>query len=197
MSSWSAAASRFLVLFLVTLVVLLCAGVRTTPPSAGDAGPNAHDTTLTAGVAAPRPPVLVPTTAVPVDALTVRLIDDRPRPALPQTADVAANRAPSTDPSGHAPHPLRLVGGASGTTTTTAGGDDTVTGDAVAFGALDAGGNGGIGSATMSGSGSGGSAAAVLSGLNDLAVHAGFTVARATTRTGTIHASVQPLDRPG
>lgn len=196
MSSWSAAASRFLVLFLVTLVVLLCAGVRTTPPSAGDAGPNAHDTTLTAGVAAPRPPVLVPTTAVPVDALTVRLIDDRPRPALPQTADVAANRAPSTDPSGHAPHPLRLVGGASGTTTT-AGGDETVTGDAVAFGALDAGGNGGIGSATMSGSGSGGSAAAVLSGLNDLAVHAGFTVARATTRTGTIHASVQPLDRPG
>lgn len=191
MSSWSAAACRFLVLFLVTLVVLLCAGVRTTPPSAGDAGPNAHDTTLTAGVAAPRPPVLVPTTAVPVDALTVRLIDDRPRPALPQIADVAANRAPS----GHAPHPLRLVGGASGTTT--AGGDETVTGDAVAFGALDAGGNGGIGSATMSGSGSGGSAAAVLSGLNDLAVHAGFTVARATTRTGTIHASVQPLDRPG
>jgi hypothetical protein len=136
------------------------------------------------------------TVVAAVHALTARLIDQRTRAALPQASDLGVNHAASGDAPDPVPHPAVLGAERPGTSNppeTTR----SVSGDAVAFGAPEAGGHGGIGTSTLSGAGSGAASSAVLSGLSELAEHAAFTVDRHTTRTDTIHTSVQPLDRPG
>ena len=204
MDRQQARATRLLTLFLVAVVTVLCAQIRISAPAPS---PSSGATTPLAAAVAATPRSGVQATprsgvqaasfaALRIDALTVGLIDDRPRPALPQTSDLAAIRTVAGSASDGALRPTGLVD-THPATSRTIWNDEIVTGDAVAFGAPDAGSHGGIGSATLSGSGSGSSTTATLSGLSELAVHAGFTVARTTTRTGTIHTSVQPLDRPG
>jgi len=212
MDRQQARATRLLTLFLVAVVTVLCAQIRISAPAPS---PSSGATTPLAAAVAATPRSGVQATprsgvqatprsgvqaasfaALRIDALTVGLIDDRPRPALPQTSDLAAIRTVAGSASDGALRPAGLVD-THPATSRTIWNDEIVTGDAVAFGAPDAGSHGGIGSATLSGSGSGSSTTATLSGLSELAVHAGFTVARTTTRTGTIHTSVQPLDRPG
>src|SRR5581483_2442704 len=144
----------------------------------------AHDATL---------PSDRPAATRAIDELTARLVDGRTRAALPRSADLGSVRAATAGIHDATPHTATIFGDPR-VAATSAG---SVTGAAVAFGATEAGKRGGLGSPSLSTSGSGGTASAVLSGLSELPVHAGFTVARDTTRTGTIHASIRPLERPG
>jgi hypothetical protein len=217
--TWLSMASPSFGLLLVSLVLVLFAPVRT---AGSDPVPSATDTPLTAAVAAalstpdPELPVTpgraspvssLPTAGSPsltapaetlgvqaVIALTARLIDGRARAAFPQTLDLGAIRAASIGSQDPALRTASMFGEQPTATGTT---DESVTGAAVAFGAPDVGRRGGIGPATFSTSGPGGTASAMISGLSELPVRAGFTVARDSSRTGTIHASIQPLDRPG
>lgn len=199
-AAWLSTATRCFGLLLVALLVVLCAPIRTAP-----AGPatNPVDTPLTLAMAtALSAPDSASAAAAngaaarAIKALTAQLLDGRAATARPQTVDIAAIRAAALgvqDPF------LRTAGifGERRDAAQGASGGRSVTGAAVAFGAPDAGRGDGVSSPSLSGSSSSGSASAVLSGLSELAVHDGFTVARHTTRTGTIHASIQPLDRPG
>lgn len=198
---WLPIASRWCGLVLVGLVLVLFAPIRTTAP---DPVTSQMTASLNAAVAealsAPGPsqaPYVL--TAGPrthrVDALTAQLIDSRSGAARPQSIDLGANR-PATGSPQSAVRTAGVFGEHRDAADRTS--DGSVTGAAVAVGSPDVGRRGGIGPATMSTSGSGGGAgSAVITGLNELPLHAGFTVARHTTRTGTIHASIRPLDRPG
>jgi hypothetical protein len=194
-----AMALRWCILVLAGLVIFLCAPVRTVSMSHVPATP---DTPLTVAVAS----VLsapgagstdaATTRAAPrIDTLTARLIGGRARADLPRTLDLGAIRAVSTATPDPALRSAGMLGEHPDPMPRTAFGE-SVTGAAVAFGAPDAG-RGGVGSSSVSTAGSAGSAMAMLSGLNELAVHDGFAVARDMTRSGLIHTSIQPLDRPG
>jgi hypothetical protein len=187
-------------LFLVGLVIVLCAPGRSSHPADASALP---DTPLTvAVVAALAVPSSSLASAAPavtqmIHELTARLVDGRPRAALPRSLDLGAIRAATTGDQ----HPARRTADIlaerrnSGASALTAG--RPVTGAAVALGSPKAGERGGVGSPNLSTAGSSGAPAAVLGRLSVLPLHAGFTVARHTTRTGTVHASIRPLVRPG
>lgn len=195
-----AAVARRCALPLVGLVIVLCAPVRAPHPAHV---PAVTDTPLTVAVVAalaiPTTPLATTARAVTqvINALTARLVDGRLRAALPQSLDLGAIRAAATDDRDPARRSAGILAEHRDSRTSDPTTDHSVTGAAVAFGAPKAGESGGVGSPNLSTAGSSGAPAAVLGRLSVLPLHAGFTVARHTTRTGTVHASIRPLVRPG
>ncbi len=162
----------------------------TSPSPSVPAGPFASGT-----LGMPAVPRLAAMPAVSSAELTARLLDSRTRPALPHSHDLASTDATSVGSALPAIHAASMLTDSAEPPRVSAP-DGSVTGAAMALGAPDAS-SGGVGSESITGSGSGGSASAVIAGPAGPPQRTGVTLARLEPRTTEMHASIQPLERPG